>query len=179
VSVNTLLTDFEHLARVHPSRKDNELVVKPVAVACIPRMNGTDLIQILLNLTVNAFQAGQRPGRVEVGGELLPQPLDLTGFKDTPEERWMNVESFDNSPPLLRMRVRDDGPGIPPEHLTKIFQPYFTSKGPAQGTGLGLSIVLRLVKEVRGLLQVKSSPGHGTSFTFYLPAELMPDKPAA
>ncbi len=179
VSANTLLTDFEHLARVHPGRKDSELVVRPVAVACIPRMNGTDFIQILLNLTVNAFQAGDRPCRVEVAGELFPQPLDLTAFKDTPEERLMNLESFDNSPPVLKLTVRDDGPGIPPDLLTKIFQPYFTSKAPTQGTGLGLNIVLRLIKEVRGLLHVKSAPGHGTLFTLYLPAELKPDKLAA
>lgn len=178
VSVNTLLTDFEHLARVHPKRKDNELVVKPVAVACVPRMNGTDFIQILLNLTTNAFQAGSRPCRVEVAGEMLVRPMDLGTFKDTPEERLMNLESFDNTPPVLKLTVHDDGPGIPSEYLTKIFQPYFTSKGPTHGTGLGLSIVLRLVKEVSGLLHVRSSPGKGTVFCLYIPAEVMPESPA-
>ncbi|MCU0771791.1 MAG: response regulator [Verrucomicrobia bacterium] len=179
VSVNTLLTDFEHLARVHPSRQDSELVVKPVAVACSPRMNGTDFIQVLLNLTTNAFQAGERPCRVEVAGELLTKPLDLGLLKDTPEERLMNLESFDNTPPVLMLTVRDDGPGIPSEYLTKIFQPYFTSKDPSQGTGLGLSIVLRLVKQVGGLLQLKSAPGKGTVFTLYFPAELKLENHAA
>jgi signal transduction histidine kinase len=174
VSVNTLLTDFEHLARVHPKRKDNELLVDPVSVACVPRMNGTDFIQLLLNLTTNAFQAGSRACRVEVGGELRTHPLDLGSFKDSAEERLLNLESFDNTPPVLAVTVRDDGPGIPAEHLTKIFEPYFTSKGPSQGTGLGLSIVLRLVKEVGGLLHVKSAVDQGTEFTLYLPAEVMP-----
>lgn len=173
VSVNTLLTDFEHLARVHPSRKENLLVVEPVSVACAPRMNGTDFIQMLLNLTTNAFQAGPQPCRVEIVGEMLSRPLDLSRFKDSPEERLMNLESFENTPPVLKLTVRDDGPGIPSEYLTKIFQPYFTSKGPKQGTGLGLSIVLRLVKETAGLLHVQSAPGKGTRFSLYLPAELM------
>lgn len=173
VSVNTLLTDFEHLARVHPKRKDNQLIMKPVSVACAPRMNGTDFIQMLLNLTTNAFQAGAQPCRVEVAGELLLHPMDLGVFKDTAEERLMNLESFDNTPPVLKITVQDDGPGIPSELLTKIFQAYFTSKGPSQGTGLGLSIVLRLIKEVDGLLHVKSAPGKGTRFSLYIPAELI------
>jgi len=177
VSVNTLLTDFEHLARVHPKRRENQLVLKPVAVACVPRMNGTDFIQVLLNLTTNAFQAGLQPCRVEVAGELLSRPMDLGAFKESPEERLMNLESFDNTPPVLKLSVCDDGPGIPTELLTKIFQPYFTSKGPAHGTGLGLSIVLRLVKEVGGLLHVRSAPGKGTVFSLYIPADLMPATP--
>ena len=179
VSVNTLLTDYEHLARVHPKRKENQLIVKPVAVASAPRMNGTDFIQMLLNLTTNAFQAGSKPCRVEVAGELLSRPMDLGGFRDTPEERLMNLESFDNTPPVLKLTVSDDGPGIPAELLTKIFQPYFTSKDPTHGTGLGLSIVLRLIKEVGGLLHVKSVAGRGTVFSIYIPAELMPETPNA
>ena len=90
----------------------------------------------------------------------------------------MNLESFDNTPPVLKISVRDDGSGIPAEYLTTIFQPYFTSKGPSHGTGLGLSIVLRLIKEVSGLLHVKSAPGKGTVFTLYLPAELMSEPPS-
>lgn len=178
VSVNTLFTDFEHLARVHPARGENELVVAPVDVACVPRMNGTDFIQMLLNLTTNAFQAGSQPCRVEVAGELLSRPLDLGAFKDTPEERLMNLESFENKPPVLKLTVQDDGPGIPAEYLTKIFQPYFTSKGPSHGTGLGLSIVLRLIKDAGGLLHVKSAPGNGTVFSLYVPADLMPEPPS-
>ena len=87
----------------------------------------------------------------------------------------MNLESFDNTPPILRLTVRDNAAGIPSEYLTKIFEPYFTSKGPQQGTGLGLSIVLRLVKEVGGLLHVHSTAGKGTVFTIHRPADLRPD----
>jgi two-component system cell cycle sensor histidine kinase/response regulator CckA len=65
--------------------------------------------------------------------------------------------------------VTDTGPGIPPEVLPKIFQPYFTTKSPRQGTGLGLSIVLRLIKEANGALHVRTQPGKGTTFTVYLP----------
>lgn len=179
VRVNTLLADFEHLARVHPSRKDNQLHVQHVEGECTADMNGTDLIQMLLNLTVNSFQAGETPCSVNVSGELLSEPLDLTAFQDTPEERFLNLESFGNTTPILKLRVADDGPGIPPDCLPRVFQPYFTSKGPQQGTGLGLSIVLRLIKEVGGLLCLESRPGAGAAFTAYIPASLINQAPAA
>jgi len=65
--------------------------------------------------------------------------------------------------------VRDTGPGIPATVLPKIFDPYFTTKGPRQGTGLGLNIVQRLVKAANGALHVHTVAGEGTTFTVYLP----------
>ena len=76
--------------------------------------------------------------------------------------------------PLVKLWVRDNGPGIPPEVLPKIFQPYFTTKGARQGTGLGLSIVQRLIKEGRGALHVHTRSGEGTAFTIYLPGSNLP-----
>ena len=77
---------------------------------------------------------------------------------------------MDERPPLAMLSVRDTGPGIPPEILPKIFQPYFTTKGARQGTGLGLNIVQRLIKEAKGMLHIHTEPGVGTAFTIYLPA---------
>jgi len=168
VSVNQLFKDLEQLVRVHPGRSDNEFGVQPMAEDLGVKMNGTDVIQILLNLTVNAFQCAPMSHRVDVGGEILREPLDLTQFKDGPNDRLLNVESMDNTAPLVKLWVRDTGPGIPPEVLPKIFQPYFTTKGPRQGTGLGLNIVQRLIKEGKGALHVHTRPGEGTTFTIYL-----------
>ena len=168
VSVNQLFKDLEQLVRVHPGRSDNEFGVQPMAEDLGVKMNGTDVIQILLNLTVNAFQCAPMSHRVDVGGEILRAPLDLTQFKDGPNDRLLNVESMDNTAPLVKLRVSDNGPGIPAEVLPKIFQPYFTTKGPRQGTGLGLNIVQRLIKEGKGALHVHTQPGEGTTFTIYL-----------
>ena len=168
VSVKQLFIDLEQLVRVHPGRSDNEFSVQPMAEDLGIKMNGTDVIQILLNLTVNAFQCAPMSHRVDVGGEILREPLDLTAFKDGPNDRLLNVESMDNTAPLVKLWVRDTGPGIPPEVLPKIFQPYFTTKGPRQGTGLGLNIVQRLIKEGKGALHVHTRPGEGTTFTIYL-----------
>jgi signal transduction histidine kinase len=104
---------------------------------------------------------------------LLSESLDLTRFKDGPGDRLLNVESFSNAAPLVKLYTRDDGPGIPTEILPKVFQPYFTTKGPRQGTGLGLNIVQRLIKESKGALHVHTRVGVGTIFTIYIPAAPM------
>jgi signal transduction histidine kinase len=169
VSVNQLLKDLDQLIRVHPGRSDNEFSVQPLGEDLGVKMNGTDVIQILLNLAVNAFQCAPMSHRVEIGGEILRAPLDLTEFKDGPNDRLLNVEGMDNTAPTVKLWVRDNGPGIPAEVLPKIFQPYFTTKGPRQGTGLGLNIVQRLIKEGKGALHVYTRPGKGTTFTIYLP----------
>ncbi len=170
VGVNQLLSDLSHLLQVHPSLQNNQFDIRPLPEDIGVKVNGTDLIQILLNLTVNAFQCSPQSHRVEVEGHIHEQPLDLTQFKDGSGTRLLNVEGLDNSAPLLCILVRDNGPGIPLEVLPKIFQPYFTTKAPRQGTGLGLNIVHRLIKEGRGALYVQTKPGEGTIFSIYLPA---------
>jgi len=173
VPVNQLLTDLHQLVNVHPSLLNNEFVVHPLGQEVGVRINGTDLIQILLNLTVNAFQCSPQNHLVEIEGILLREPLDLTAFKDCVETRFLNVENFDNTAPVLQLSIRDDGPGIPPEVLPKIFQPYFTTKSARQGTGLGLNIVQRLIKEAKGALRVQTRMGEGTTFTVYVPAAIL------
>jgi len=174
VGINQLFTDVSHLARVHPSRQNHQLNICALTNDMAVRMNGTDVIQVLLNLTVNAFQCSLQAHTVEIEGSTLGQPLDLALFKDGPHERLLNVENFENVAPLLMIAVRDNGPGIPADILPKIFQPYFSTKGARQGTGLGLNIVQRLIKEARGALHVRTQPGQGTTFTVYLSAVPLP-----
>ena len=94
VGINELLADLSQLIRVHPSLQENEFEVQPVDRNLGVRMHGTDVIQILLNLTVNAFQCSPKPHRVLIYGEVLEQPIDLTAFKDGPQDRLLNVENF-------------------------------------------------------------------------------------
>ena len=172
--VGHLLGDLAQLVRVHPTAQRHEFVLHNVHEPVGGRTNGTDFIQVLLNLIVNAFQCSPHPHTVEVRGQLLERPLDLTQFKDTAHTRFLNMESFDNTPPLLAMQVRDNGPGMAPETLSRIFDPWFTTKERHQGTGLGLNIVQRLVRAARGAIHVHSAPGQGTTFTVYFPAVLLP-----
>ena len=169
ISVNQLFKDLEPLLQAHPSAQENELNLMPFGENVGVKAGGTEVIQILRNLAVNALQCTSEPHRVEIGGEVLRSPLDLTAIKDSPNDRLLNVESLDNTAPLVKFFVHDTGPGIPTEVLPKIFQPYFTTKGPREGTGLGLNIVQRFIRENNGALHCHTKPGEGTTFTVYLP----------
>jgi signal transduction histidine kinase len=172
INVNPILDDLRELLSVHPSKGQNTLKIHALASDVELQINGTDLIQILLNLAVNAMQATCEPHLVDIAGEVLETGVDFTVLKDGPSNRMLIGQGFSNTPPLLQLSVTDDGPGIPAEVLPRIFEPYFTTKPPGKGTGLGLAIVHRLLKEARGCLHVHSKPGEGTAFKIYLPANV-------
>lgn len=68
----------------------------------------------------------------------------------------------------VAVRVQDNGAGIAPANLERIFEPFYTTKGEGKGTGLGLSIVRNIVRQHRGDITVESTPGEGTTFTVTL-----------
>jgi signal transduction histidine kinase len=72
------------------------------------------------------------------------------------------------APGQVKMSIADTGPGIAPEHLGKIFDPFFSTK--EKGTGLGLALVQQILAEHGGRVEVSSPPGGGTVFTLALPA---------
>lgn len=111
------------------------------AVRDLPVPRG--LHQVLTNLVRNAADATGRTGCVRV-----------TGVRDG--ER-------------LRVRVEDDGPGMPPGVLQRIFEPFFTTKPPGKGTGLGLPISARIVEKFGGTITVECPPSGGTSVAVSLP----------
>ncbi|MCI0745086.1 MAG: response regulator [Verrucomicrobia subdivision 3 bacterium] len=172
VWVNQMLADFRELLWAHPLVKDNQLVIQPLPEDVTVHINGTDLLQILLNLTINALQCSPQAHRVEIVGRVLTQPLDLRMFVDGATDRFVNREGLKNAAPLLALSVQDNGPGISSGVLPRLFEPYFTTRPAASGTGLGLCIVHRLLKEANGALHVHSKPGQGTVFTVYFPARL-------
>ena len=69
----------------------------------------------------------------------------------------------------LCVEVRDEGTGIPPEHLPHVFDPFFTTKEPGKGTGLGLSICYSIIQKHGGTIEVTSERGRGTTFHVCLP----------
>jgi signal transduction histidine kinase len=178
INVNLILDDLRELLNVHPSKGANTLKIHSLVQDVELQINGTDLIQILLNLAINAMQCTFEPHLVDIVGQVLERGADLTHLHDGPEDRILFGQGFSNTPPLLLISVRDDGTGIPTDVLPRIFQPYFTTKPPGKGTGLGLAIVHRLLKEARGCVHVHSTPGHGTTFNIYLPATVKPRPPS-
>jgi signal transduction histidine kinase len=69
----------------------------------------------------------------------------------------------------IRITFSDNGKGISAERLSRIFEPFYTTKPPGKGTGLGLSISQRIIKQHGGTIQVKSKPDTGSLFTVTLP----------
>jgi PAS domain S-box-containing protein len=127
----------------------------------LARGDSTQLHQVVMNLITNAGQAiGKRPGTVE----LLLDHVVLS----TDE---LSAEAPLTAGDCLRLRVIDDGPGIPSDIAPRIFDPFFTTKAAGDGTGLGLSAVQTIVGNHGGTVVAASSPDEGTVFTIHLPIE--------
>jgi two-component system NtrC family sensor kinase len=110
----------------------------------LPAVNGDAamLRQVFLNLAINACQA------MTSGGSL-------------------RIVAAPSSRGRVEVRVEDTGVGIAPEHLSRIFDLYFTTK--ERGTGIGLSMVYRIIQMHDGEIEVQSTPGRGTTFRVLLP----------
>jgi two-component system, sensor histidine kinase and response regulator len=169
VSVNQTLSDLHDLMRVHPAVKMNQLVVTALSEDVTVQIHGTDFIQIIRNLTVNALQCTADNHKVEIQGEILNEAIPTV--VEGGEERFITDGSFQNHAPLLAITIRDDGPGIPPENVRRLCTESFTTQATGNGTGLGLSIVKRLVARANGAIHVRTRIGEGTRFTVYLPLE--------
>jgi signal transduction histidine kinase/ActR/RegA family two-component response regulator len=121
--------------------------------------NPTQIHQVIMNLCTNAFHAMQdKGGRLEVK---LSQ-VDI-GADDILDKMGMAPGRY------LRLEVIDTGQGMEPAVLSRIFEPYFTTKDPGKGTGLGLSVTHGIVKSHGGDIKVYSEPGKGTTFQVYFP----------
>lgn len=170
VRVNQVLKDLEELLRAHPCTLNHEIFISALPQDVTLQINGTDLIQILLNLSINGFQCSEEPHAVKIFGKVFADASQLSAIPTGPHDAVLNQNGFKNSGPVLQLSIHDTGPGIPAEIISKIFEPYFTTKAAGKGTGLGLCIVQRLVKEANGLLHLHSVVGQGTTFEVYLPA---------
>jgi two-component system, cell cycle sensor histidine kinase and response regulator CckA len=121
------------------------------------------LSQVMNNLVINADQAMPQGGRIQVAAEnCLVRVTD--GLPIRPGR-------------YLRITVTDQGLGIDQRHLSRIFDPYFTTK--QKGSGLGLATTFSVIKKHDGHITASSRPGAGTTFTIYLPAtdQLVSKKP--
>ena len=108
------------------------------------RGNSGKLQQVFLNLFINARDA------MSAGGNLSVRTWAENGF--------------------AHVEIADTGQGIEPENLARIYDPFFSTKGPKKGTGLGLAITYGIVQEHKGIIEVDSTIGHGTRFRLEFPA---------
>jgi two-component system NtrC family sensor kinase len=103
------------------------------------------LVQVVVNVVLNAIDAMPGGGVLRVG--LHPEDGQVT------------------------LRIRDDGVGIPPEHLPRVIEPFFTTKGIGKGTGLGLAVTQGIILDHKGRVDINSSPGAGTEVKIQLPLQ--------
>jgi signal transduction histidine kinase len=162
------LKDFSHVDKDDAAAENdlNELVEKAVNVAwnelkykCEVRKdygelpplgcNGGRISQVILNLLVNAAQAIESRGEIRISTALRDDAAELT--------------------------IADTGPGIPPEILTRIYDPFFTTKPVGKGTGLGLHICQKIIGAHGGTIAAENAPEGGAVFRVRLP--LQPSRP--
>jgi two-component system NtrC family sensor kinase len=143
VDLNTVVDEVLSLV-AHPFRTGQVQVTRNLQQE-LPFVLGSNnkLQQVFLNLFLNARDAMPSGGVVEI-----------------------RTASFNGS---VEVEIKDTGAGIPRENLNRIFDPFFTTKASGRGTGLGLSVSYGIVKEHAGKLDVRSTPGKGTSFRLEFP----------
>jgi signal transduction histidine kinase len=143
IALGEIIDEALNIAKYYQRTKGR--VITPQVPTDLPPIYGVrdQLVQVLLNLVLNAIDATARGGRIE-----------------------LSVACHAND---LEIQVRDDGPGIDPQHQTRIFQPYFTTK--RHGTGLGLFVTRKLVLDHGGTVDYASRPGEGTVFQVRLPLD--------
>jgi signal transduction histidine kinase/ActR/RegA family two-component response regulator len=152
VSIAQLVTDAVQLARTgSPIAIEVSLAEGLWSAQVDPGQIG----QVLHNILINAREAMPGGGAIAVRAQNVVAPHDAG---DTDAE------------PRVRISIRDDGPGISPEVLRRIFDPYFTTK--SGGNGLGLATAYAIVVKHGGHISADSTPGDGTEFTVDLPASL-------
>jgi signal transduction histidine kinase len=146
VALAPLITESLDLLGDRPGRRRIEVDWRPPADTISVLGCDGELQQVLTNLLLNALQAmatSSEPGRLTV-----------------------RLEADSEN---ARVHVEDTGPGIPPERLARIFEPFYSTKLASGGTGLGLAISYDIVRRHGGSLEASSEPGRGTRFTVELP----------
>jgi signal transduction histidine kinase len=121
--------------------------------------DANQLKQVFLNIVVNARDAMPNGGIITIG-------IDNVTIDENSLDRYLEAQVGK----YHLVNIRDNGSGIPEDHIERIFEPFFTTKTNGNGTGLGLSIALGIVKSHSGFITVQSVVGQGTEFKIYLPA---------
>ncbi|WP_276150236.1 MULTISPECIES: ATP-binding protein [unclassified Sulfitobacter] len=157
IDMRDTLADLTHLLNRLVGEKvtltlKHDPVLKPV------RADKRQLEQVLMNLVVNARDSMPAGGEIRVTTELLElkEPLERDRASVPPGQ-------------YVTVQVSDDGAGIAPDKLQKVFEPFYTTKRTGEGTGLGLSTAYGIIKQSNGYIFVDSMVDRGTTFTLYLP----------
>jgi len=158
IDLRDTLSDLTHLLNRLVGEKVRLLLTHAQDLAPI-RADKRQLEQVIMNLVVNARDAMPGGGEIRIETEALHLTTGLTRDRAT-----LAPGNY------VMVRVIDEGIGIAPDKMAKIFEPFYTTKRAGEGTGLGLSTVYGIVKQTGGYVFCDSVVGSGTCFTLYFPA---------
>ncbi|MEW6336018.1 MAG: ATP-binding protein [Acidobacteriota bacterium] len=162
--INALLMEVEPLLRQLAGEEVHFVLDLEPAVGWV-RADAAQLQQVVANLVANARDALSRGGVVTIATRVLDGG-------ERPVERGANSHRR----PGVRLVVRDNGVGMPPEVLEHAFEPFFTTKPVGRGSGLGLSVAYGIVSRAGGRIHIASGPEQGTEVMIDLPAVPPPDE---
>ena len=176
--IDSTLLILQHRLKPQPGKPKIKVIKEYGLLPRVPCYAG-QLNQVFMNIISNAIdvlEEQQKPGIISISTEIrsggkalgqVPSPNSL------PANRFLaKAESS------VAIRIRDNGPGIPPEAISKLFDSFYTTKPPGKGTGLGLSISYRIVVEKHGgSLKCISEPGWGTEFWIEIPIATLQQSP--
>ncbi|MGE5358860.1 MAG: two-component system sensor histidine kinase NtrB [Bacteroidales bacterium] len=156
-SLAQILHDAVRMAESKINRRDVAVTMSVEAKLPLIQGDHNQLCGLFTNLLINAFEALDGKGTVSISAAAGPPE----------EEHAQAAEQAEQAVPTIVVEVSDNGPGVPPEAVDRIFNPFFTTK--PQGSGLGLAIVRKIVDAHDGRIDVTSTAGHGTTFRVTLP----------
>ncbi|MBY7997024.1 cache domain-containing protein [Vibrio fluvialis] len=145
--VNPIIDESITLVKTGSKKRDVEFVTDLHAQSSV-EVNRHQLLQILVNLQMNAIHAMNGKGRLTIRSEDWCEHGEVLG---------------------AIVHIEDEGCGIKPEHLKRVFDPFYTTK--REGTGLGLSVSQSLLSQTGGEIRVQSEVGKGSTFSVYLPSK--------
>ena len=157
IDIAEILTEVTDLVR--DSVHDTTLVVEVDDDLWSILGDATQLVQVVLNLISNSRDAMPSGGKVTIRAR-----------NEALADAYSSISHLAPPGPYVVVEVEDEGEGIPPDALTKIFDPFFTSKKPGDGTGLGLATSLAVVRGHGGFMQAYSEVGRGSLIRIHLPA---------
>jgi signal transduction histidine kinase len=143
-----LKEDIENVLTIYDNYIKNKITVKKLYKNVVPFYGFSDLVQVWTNIIFNSIQA------LKGNGEIC-----------------ITIDTLENKEDFILVTIEDNGPGIPEENQSKIYEPFFTTKASGEGSGLGLYLSKKIIQRHKGEISFQSTPGK-TVFSIKLPIKI-------
>ena len=162
--LNCIIQDYLESTEHNQAKQNHTFITIRTELAESPiniKGSSIHISKAVMNLINNAMEAIPATGNIIITTSKVEIKLELTGYENIPPGSY------------ACMSIKDTGPGIPPNDIPRIFEPFYTKKptrSKGTGTGLGMTIIWATIKDHSGYIDISSSEKQGTTITIYLPA---------